>query len=136
MRKVIFVLALLLSAHTAMHAQNNQRTERNASDEKIFDVVEQPPSFPGGQAALMSYLSKNVKYPEEALKDNVQGRVIVGFIVEKDGSVSNAKIIRSVDSALDKEAIRIVMSMPKWTPGRQNGRNVRTKYNVPVNFKL
>lgn len=136
MKKVLFVLALLLSAHTAMHAQSNQRTERNASDEKIFDVVEQPPSFPGGQAALMSYLSKNVKYPEEALKDNVQGRVIVGFIVEKDGSVSNAKIIRGVDSALDKEAIRIVMSMPKWTPGRQNGRNVRTKYNVPVNFKL
>lgn len=135
MKKVLFVLALLLSAHTAMHAQSNQNTERNASDEKIFDVVEQPPSFPGGQAALMSYLSKNVKYPEEALKDNVQGRVIVGFIVEKDGSVSNAKIIRSVDSALDKEAIRIVMSMPKWTPGRQNGRNVRTKYNVPVNFK-
>lgn len=136
MKKVLFVLALLLSAHTAMYAQSNQRTERKASDEKIFDVVEQPPSFPGGQAALMSYLSKNVKYPEEALKDNVQGRVIVGFIVEKDGSVSNAKIIRSVDSALDKEAIRIVMSMPKWTPGRQNGRNVRTKYNVPVNFKL
>lgn len=136
MKKVLFVLALLLSAHTAMHAQSHQRTERNASDEKIFDVVEQPPSFPGGQAALMSYLSKSVKYPEEALKDNVQGRVIVGFIVEKDGSVSNAKIIRSVDSALDKEAIRIVMSMPKWTPGRQNGRNVRTKYNVPVNFKL
>ncbi len=136
MRKVLFVLALLLSAHTAMHAQSHQNTERNASDEKIFDVVEQPPSFPGGQAALMSYLSKNVKYPEEALKNNVQGRVIVGFIVEKDGSVSNAKIIRSVDSALDKEAIRIVMSMPKWTPGRQNGRNVRTKYNVPVNFKL
>lgn len=136
MKKVLFVLALLLSAHTAMHAQSNQNTERNASDEKIFDVVEQPPSFPGGQAALMSYLSKSVKYPQEALKDNVQGRVIVGFIVEKDGSVSNAKIIRSVDSALDKEAIRIVMSMPKWTPGRQNGRNVRTKYNVPVNFKL
>ena len=136
MKKVLFVLALLLSAHTAMHAQSNQNTERNASDEKIFDVVEQPPSFPGGQAALLSYLSKNVKYPEEALKDNVQGRVIVGFIVEKDGSVSNAKIIRGVDSALDKEAIRIVMSMPKWTPGRQNGRNVRTKYNVPVNFKL
>lgn len=136
MKKVLFVLALLLSAHTAIHAQSNQNTERNASDEKIFDVVEQPPSFPGGQAALMSYLSKNVKYPEEALKDNVQGRVIVGFIVEKDGSVSNAKIIRGVDSALDKEAIRIVMSMPKWTPGRQNGRNVRTKYNVPVNFKL
>ena len=113
MRKVLFVLVLLLSAHTAMHAQSNQRTERNASDEKIFDV-----------------------YPEEALKDNVQGRVIVGFIVEKDGSVSNPKIIRGVDSALDKEAIRIVMSMPKWTPGRQNGRNVRTKYNVPVNFKL
>lgn len=136
MKKVLFVLVLLLSVHTVMHAQSNQSTERNASDEKIFDVVEQPPSFPGGQAALMSYLSKSVKYPEEALKDNVQGRVIVGFIVEKDGSVSNAKIIRSVDSALDKEAIRIVMSMPKWTPGRQNGRNVRTKYNVPVNFKL
>lgn len=136
MKKVLFVLALLLSAHTAMHAQSNQSTERNASDEKIFDVVEQPPSFPGGQAALLKWLSANTQMPEGSEKLCYQGRIIVGFVVEKDGSVSNAKIIHGNDSALDKEAIRIVMSMPKWTPGRQNGRNVRTKYNVPVNFKL
>lgn len=136
MKKVLFVLALLLSAHTAMHAQSNQSTERNASDEKIFDVVEQPPSFPGGQAALLKWLSANTQMPEGSEKLCYQGRIIVGFVVEKDGSVSNAKIIHGNDSALDKEAIRIVMSMPKWTPGRHNGRNVRTKYNVPVNFKL
>ena len=103
---------------------------------KIFDVVEQPPSFPGGQAALLSWLSSHVKYPPIAEENGIQGRVIVGFVVERDGSVSQVQVIRGVDPSLDKEAARVVASMPKWTPGRQNGQNVRVKYNVPVNFKL
>ena len=103
---------------------------------KIFDVVEQPPSFPGGQAALLNWLSSHVKYPPIAEENGIQGRVIVGFVVERDGSVSQVQVIRGVDPSLDKEAARVVASMPKWTPGRQNGQNVRVKYNVPVNFKL
>lgn len=103
---------------------------------KIFDVVEQPPSFPGGQAALLNWLKDHVKYPPIAEENGIQGRVIVGFVVERDGSVSQVQVIRGVDPSLDKEAARVVASMPKWTPGRQNGQNVRVKYNVPVNFKL
>jgi len=105
-------------------------------ENKVFDVVEEMPSFPGGNAALMSYLSSNVKYPVVAQENGVQGRVVVGFVVEKDGSVSDVKVVRSVDPSLDKEAMRVVKSMPRWNPGKQNGSAVRVKYNVPVLFRL
>lgn len=103
---------------------------------KIFTVVEQMPSFPGGEAALMQYLSKNIKYPPFAEENNIQGRVICTFVVERDGSVSDIRIARSVDSSLDKEAIRVVSGMPRWIPGRQNGQMVRVKYTLPVTFRL
>lgn len=103
---------------------------------KVFDVVEEMPSFPGGMAALQSYLASNVKYPVVAQENGVQGRVIVGFVVERDGSVSDVKVMRSVDPSLDREATRVVKSMPKWTPGKQNGQTVRVKYTVPVVFRL
>lgn len=103
---------------------------------KVFDVVEEMPSFPGGQGALMSFLSSNIKYPVVAQENGVQGRVIVGFVVETDGSISDVKVMRSVDPSLDKEATRVVKSMPKWKPGRQNGSAVRVKYTVPVVFRL
>ena len=103
---------------------------------KVFDVVEQMPSFPGGQAALMQYLASNIKYPVVAEENGVQGRVIVQFVVGKDGSISNVKVVKSVDPSLDKEAARVVSSMPKWVPGKQNGQAVNVKYTVPVTFKL
>ena len=103
---------------------------------KVFDVVEEMPSFPGGQGALMSYLSSNVKYPVVAQENGVQGRVIVSFVVERDGSISDVKVARSVDPSLDREAQRVVKSMPKWKPGKQNGSAVRVKYTVPVVFRL
>ncbi len=103
---------------------------------KVFDVVEEMPSFPGGQGALMSYLSSNVKYPVVAQENGVQGRVIVSFVVERDGSISDVKVARSVDPSLDREAQRVVKSMPKWKPGKQNGQAVRVKYTVPVVFRL
>ena len=103
---------------------------------KVFDVVEEMPSFPGGQGALMSFLSSNIKYPVVAQENGVQGRVIVGFVVEKDGSISDVKVMRSVDPSLDREAQRVVKSMPKWKPGKQNGSAVRVKYTVPVVFRL
>lgn len=105
-------------------------------ENKVFDVVEQMPSFPGGPSALMKYLSENVKYPVVAQENGVQGRVVVSFVVEKDGHITDVKVVRSVDPSLDKEAARVVKSMPNWIPGKQNGSAVRVKYNVPVSFKL
>lgn len=104
--------------------------------EKVFDVVEQMPSFPGGPAALMEWLSNNVKYPVVAQENGVQGRVVVSFVVERDGSITDVKVVRGVDPSLDKEASRVVRAMPRWIPGKQNGSAVRVKYNVPVAFRL
>ena len=103
---------------------------------KVFDVVEEMPQFPGGQAALLEYLAKNIKYPVVAEENGVQGRVIVTFVVERDGSITDVKVVKSVDPSLDKEAARVVKSMPHWIPGKQNGSAVRVKYTVPVTFKL
>ena len=103
---------------------------------KPYDVVEKMPQFPGGTGKLFEFLSKNVKYPAEAENNDVQGRVIVTFVVEKDGEISNAKVVKSVHPTLDAEALRVVNSMPSWTPGMQNGEAVRVKYTVPVTFRL
>ena len=100
----------------------------------VFDVVEEMPQYPGGPQALFEFLSNNVKYPEEAEKAGIQGRVIATFVVEKDGSVSNAKVVKSVDPLLDAEALRVISAMPKWKPGKQNGKVVRVKYTVPLSF--
>ena len=105
-------------------------------EQKVFDVVEQMPAFPGGPNALFEYLSKNIKYPAVAEENGVQGRVIVTFVVEKDGSITDVKVAKSVDPSLDKEAQRVVRSMPHWIPGKQNGSAVRVKYTVPVTFRL
>ncbi len=105
-------------------------------EEKVFDVVEQMPSFPGGQEALFAYLSKNIKYPVVAEENGVQGRVIVTFVVERDGSITDVKVVKSVDPSLDKEAARVVRAMPHWIPGKQNGSAVRVKFTVPVTFTL
>ncbi|MCH5310067.1 MAG: energy transducer TonB [Prevotella sp.] len=105
-------------------------------ESKVFDVVEEMPQFPGGPSALFEYLNKNMKYPVVAEENGVQGRVIVTFVVERDGSITDVKVVKSVDPSLDKEATRVVSSMPKWIPGKQNGSAVRVKYTVPVTFKL
>ena len=103
---------------------------------KIFTVVEQMPMFPGGDGALMGYLRDNIHYPTVAAENGVQGRVVVGFVVERDGSITDVNILRGVDPSLDREAMRVVKSMPKWTPGKQNGSAVRVKYQFPVSFRL
>ena len=109
---------------------------KHEEENKVFDVVEQMPSFPGGQGALMQWLSSHVKYPAVAEENGIQGRVTVQFVVEKDGSVTDVKVMKGVDQSLDKEAVRVVSSMPKWIPGKQNGSAVRVKYFVPVVFRL
>ncbi len=110
--------------------------EKQAEPEQIFKSVEQMPTFPGGEAALMKYLSSHIQYPAMAQENNVQGRVVLQFVVEKDGRVGEVKVVRSVDKDLDREAVRVCKTLPKFTPGRQNGQPVRVWYTLPVSFKL
>lgn len=105
-------------------------------ESQVFTVVEEMPKFPGGQGALLEFLANNIQYPAEAKQNGTQGRVSTCFIVEKDGSISNVEILRSVSPALDAEAVRVIKAMPKWEPGKQRGQAVRVKYTVPVTFRL
>ena len=135
------VLLVVVFAPAGANAQNKkvekaQTHKDTTTDDKVYDVCEQMPIFPGGDAAMMKYLSENVKYPALAIKAQEQGRVVVSFTVEKDGAISDVKVARSVTPSLDAEAVRVVKAMPKWTPGKQDGQLVRVRYNVPVSFKL
>ena len=140
---VPLAIALLAMNSTAMRANVQKKvvkttkvTKKTSATDKVYEVCEQMPIFPGGDAALMKYLSENVKYPALAIKAQEQGRVVVSFTVEKDGAISDVKVARSVTPSLDAEAVRVVKAMPKWTPGKQDGQPVRVRYNVPVSFKL
>lgn len=114
----------------------NDLQRMTSTDDDVYDVVEKMPEFPGGMAELMKYLSSNIKYPVEAHKAGIQGRVVVSFVVNKDGTVKDAKIVRSVDKSIDAEALRVISAMPKWLPGYQNGKAVKVRYTVPVTFRL
>jgi protein TonB len=109
---------------------------KHEEENKVFEVVEQMPMFPGGNGALQQYLASNIKYPVVAQENGVQGRVVLRFTVGKDGSITDIQVVRSVDPSLDREAQRVVRSMPRWTPGRQNGANVNCKFTLPVQFRL
>ena len=110
--------------------------EPEPEPDEVFVVVEDQPEFPGGTAALLEYLRKNIKYPSVCRENNIQGKVIVTFVVNKDGSIVDIEVVKSVNPLLDKEAIRVISQMPKWKPGAQRGKPVRVKYSVPVNFRL
>lgn len=128
LKVALMMLVLLFSFMTS--------TAQTKKNDMLFSVVEVMPQYPGGQIAMLKYIMENIKYPEQAMKEGIQGRVAVRFIVEKDGSISDVKPILSVHPLLNKEAVRVVESMPKWTPGKQNGKPVRVRFNVPVMFKL
>ena len=104
--------------------------------EKVFTVVEQQPEFPGGTAEMYKYLGKNIKYPSAASRANVSGRVFMSFVVNTDGSIQDVQVLKGLGFGCDEEAIRVVKAMPKWKPGKQSGRAVRVKYNLPINFQL
>ncbi len=106
------------------------------TDDKVYEMAEVNPLFPGGNQALMDYLYRNIKYPADAMKRGVQGRVMVQFVVNSDGSISESKILKSVDPALDAEALRVVNGMPKWSPGKEAGKYVRVRYSLPITFKI
>ena len=111
--------------------------EEDEEEEVIFVVVESMPEFPGGQQAMMKYIGENIKYPVIAQENGIQGRVICQFVIEKDGKVTDIQVVRSSgEPSLDKEAVRVINSMPKWKPGKQRGKPVRVKYTIPVNFRL
>lgn len=128
LKVALMMLVLLFSFMTS--------TAQTKKNDMVFDVVEVMPQFPGGQIAMLKYIMENMKYPEQAMKEGIQGRVTVRFIVEKDGSISDVKPVLSVHPLLNKEAVRVVKSMPKWSPGKHNGKPVRVRFNLPVMFKL
>ena len=105
-------------------------------EDKVYDVVDQMPQFPGGFEKLKEFIEKNRRYPKSLQESCIQGRVVVTFVVEKTGKISHAKVVRGVDPALDKEALRVVRKMPQWIPGRIYGKNVDVKYTMPVDFRL
>lgn len=152
MKKIIALSALLLLLGSNLKAQNvvNPTNEKDnitilravgddstvSDKEKVYQVVGQQPSFPGGREELFKYLAYNVKYPIDAAKNKIEGRVLVTFVVEHDGSISNVNVANSVYPSLDKESIRVVSGMPKWIPGKANGKTVRIKYTIPITFRL
>lgn len=122
------LLCVMMATLMAIHSE--------AQNDKVYEVVEVMPEFPGGMPALLEYMSNGLKYPKEAEKQKIEGRVIVSFIVEKDGSIVEVQTMKAVHPLLDKEAVRLVSAMPKWKPGKHNGSPVRVSFALPINFKL
>ena len=116
--------------------KTTQTQKDTTTDDKVYEVCEQMPTYKGGEEAMMRFLSQVTRYPQRAQEFGIQGCVVVGFIVEKDGSLSDFKLIQRVDPELDDEALKTVKAMPKWNPGKHNGKNVRVRHSVPVSFKL
>lgn len=127
------LLALLLMANTKVSAQV---AERRASDDTVYDVVDRMPEYPGGWNGLAEYLSGNIHYPEEAAEHNIEGRVMVGFVIEKDGSVTDVEVLRGIGYGCDQEAIRVVSGMARWQPGIKDDQPVRVHFNLPISFRL
>ena len=125
------VLAILFTVNTTATAQN-----KKTSNDKVFEKVEDMPVFPGGEQAMMEFVAKNVQYPKEAMEKEISGRVLVGFIVEKDGSISETEVVKGIGGGCDEEAVRVVKAMPKWKPGKQDGKPVRVHFILPLTFKL
>ena len=131
MKKQLFIFILGFTAFTTTHAQ-----KINTPCSKVYDIVEQMPSFPGGQSAMIKFIADSLRYPSVVCTASVEGRIVVRFVVDCEGNILNPSVFRGIDPLLDKEAIRVVKLMPKWIPGRQNGKPVCVIYNVPIRFKL
>ena len=131
MKKMIL---LSMMAVLCLMTANAQKTVVSQSNQNVYDQVEQMPEFPGGMSAMIDFLQTNLKYPEDAIKQKVGGRVMVMFVVETDGSLSNVRVARKVFPSLDAEAVRVVKAMPKWKPGKEKGRPVRVNFTLPVVF--
>ncbi len=127
---------LLLSLFCFFFACKKENTTTTNTEDEIFLVVEQQAEFPNGQAALFQWLKDNMQYPETAKQNKVEGKIITRFVIEKNGDLNGATVLRGVDASLDKEALRLLSTMPKWKPGKQRGNDVRSYFTLPVEFKL
>ncbi len=134
-RILFFVMVLMVNMVSVGQDVRKDKDARTEQDGAIFTIVEQMPEFPGGMEALYQFLAANIKYPGGP-DDCVSGKIIVSFVIEKDGTVSDAKVVRKLHPAFDAEALRVVKLMPKWEPGRQEGKPVRVQFNLPINFNL
>lgn len=134
-RILFFVMVLMVNMVSVGQDVRKDKDARTEQDGAIFTIVEQMPEFPGGMEALYQFLAANIKYPGGP-DDCVSGKVFVTFVIEKDGTVSDAKVVRKLHPAFDAEALRVVKLMPKWEPGRQEGKPVRVQFNLPINFNL
>ncbi|MCQ2300630.1 MAG: energy transducer TonB [Bacteroidales bacterium] len=138
--KKLFIALMLIGVAAAACAQSDAKATTKANDataeEEVFLIVEQEAEFPGGLDALSKYLSANLTYPQEARDANVEGKVIVQFVIEKNGKVSNIKVLRDIGSGCGEEAVRVIKGMPRWKPGQQRGKPVRCQFTLPVNFQL
>ena len=133
MKKMIL---LSMMAVLGLMTANAQKTVISQSNQSVYDQVEQMPEFPGGMPAMIEFLKTNLKYPKDAIKQQVGGRVMVMFVVETDGTLSNVRVAKKVFPSLDSEAVRVVKTMPKWKPGKEKGRPVRVNFTLPVVFSL
>ena len=135
MKRLIFMSLMATCCLTTVLAQKTVVSQKDQKEEP-FDVVEDMPAFPGGMEAMIQFISSNIKYPADAKKQKVDGRVLVNFVVEKDGSITEVKVIKPAFPSLDAEAVRVVKAMPKWKPGYQKGQAVRVQFTMPINFSL
>jgi protein TonB len=124
------------NAQTAIAAPVEVQQEEETEEVVNFYVIEEKPEFPGGEAAMFQWIAKNIKYPEIAKENNIQGKVFVQFVIGKDGYVTDVTVVRGVDPSLDKEAVRVIQSMPQWKPGKQRGKPVKVSFQLPINFRL
>ena len=125
------MLVLLFVANTNATAQN-----KKAANDKVLEKAEVMPEYPGGEQAMMKFVADNVKYPQDAIDKEISGRVLVSFVVEKDGSIGDVKVVKGIGGGCDEEAVRVVNAMPKWKPGMDKGKPVRVSYMMPITFKL
>ncbi len=135
MKRLIMMSLMAICCLTTVLAQKTVASQKDQKEEP-FNVVEDMPAFPGGMEAMMAFLIENVKYPADAQKQKVDGRVLVNFVVEKDGSITEIKVLKPGFPSLDAEAIRVVKAMPKWKPGYQRGQAVRVQFTLPITFRL
>ena len=135
MKRLIMMSLMVICCLTTVLAQKTVVSQKDQKEDP-FNVVEDMPAFPGGMEAMIQFISSNIKYPADAKKQKVDGRVLVNFVVEKDGSITEVKVIKPAFPSLDAEAIRVVKAMPKWKPGYQRGQAVRVQFTMPINFSL
>lgn len=131
MKKLLFLSAFLCTLSFGAFAQEEVKV-----DEEVFVVVEEQAEFPGGMDSMYAYIVKNLKYPEKAKAEGIEGRVFVSFIIEKDGSISNVKILRGIGGGCDEAVVEMIKNMPKWKPAKQRGKPVRCQFNLPIKFEL